>query len=163
MSSAKLSLKLTINGEVVERQAECRETLAELIREGCDLTATHIGCEHGVCGACTIDVDGRTTRACLVLAPMAEGCQVTTLEGFADDPVMQVLKQKFHEHHALQCGFCTPGMLITARDILTRHRAPDNALVRKELSGQICRCTGYANIAKAIVAAGEQLAERRTA
>ena len=90
MSSAKLSLKLTINGEVVERQAECRETLAELIREGCNLTATHIGCEHGVCGACTIDVDGRTTRACLVLAPMAEGCQVTTLEGFADDPVMQV-------------------------------------------------------------------------
>jgi aerobic carbon-monoxide dehydrogenase small subunit len=154
----KTSVTLTLNGRAVTRDTETRETLAELIREACGLTATHLGCEHGVCGACTVDMNGDTTRSCLVLAPMANGSKVTTLEGFAADPVMGVLKEQFHENHALQCGFCTPGMLITARDILTRHKAPDAGLVRIELSGQLCRCTGYANIVKAIVAAGKALA-----
>ncbi len=159
--SAKLSFVL--NGEQRTLDVEPRETLAEVIRERCGLTATHLGCEHGVCGACTIDVDGRTTRACLMLAPMAEGTSVTTLEGFAADTAMTAIKQQFHQSHALQCGFCTPGMLITARDILARHRAPDEATVRKELSGQLCRCTGYTNIVKAIVAAGRQLTSREGA
>ncbi len=157
MDSLKAPVTLTLNGQSKTCHAEPRDTLAELIREGCGLTATHLGCEHGVCGACTIDMDGKTTRACLVLAPMAAGAHITTLEGLADDPVMAVIKQQFHEKHALQCGFCTPGMLMTARDILKRHRKPDAGLVRKELSGQLCRCTGYANIVKAIVAAGEVL------
>lgn len=154
----KVQLSLTLNGEPVSHDVEARETLADLVRERCNLTATHIGCEHGACGACTVLVDGLTTRSCLMPAVKASGAQVTTFEGLADDRVMGVLKAKFHEHHALQCGFCTPGMLITARDILLRHRAPEGALIRKELSGQLCRCTGYANIVTAIEAAGRTLA-----
>lgn len=148
---------LTLNGESVSHDVEPRETLADVIRERCGLTATHLGCEHGACGACTVDVDGLTTRSCLTLAVKVDGAQVTTLEGFASDPVMAALKRAFHEHHALQCGFCTPGMLVMARDILTRHRGPDAPTIRKELSGHLCRCTGYANIVKAIEAAGQQL------
>ncbi len=151
-------ITLTLNGTPVTHTIEPRETLADLIRERCGLTATHLGCEHGACGACTVDIDGKTTRSCLQLAVMADGRSVTTLEGLAADPAMIVLKRHFHESHALQCGFCTPGMLMTARDILARHRAPDASTIRKELSGQLCRCTGYANIVKAIEAAGKELA-----
>ncbi len=148
---------ITLNGETATHEIEPRETLADFVRERCDLTATHVGCEHGACGACTVLVDGLTTRSCLMPAVKAAGAQVTTFEGLAQDRVMSVLKDMFHEHHALQCGFCTPGMLITARDILMRHRAPGDATIRKELSGQLCRCTGYANIVKAIEAAGKLL------
>ena len=155
-----MKLDIVINGDSVTSDVEPRQTLADFIRESRGLTATHVGCEHGVCGACTVEVDGLTTRSCLMPAVKASGCSVVTLEGFAADPVMIVLKRQFHEKHALQCGFCTPGMLITARDILTRHKTPDDALVRKELSGQLCRCTGYANIVKAIVAAGAALASQ---
>jgi carbon-monoxide dehydrogenase small subunit len=155
------SLTLTLNGAAVTHTIEPRETLADVIRERCGLTATHLGCEHGACGACTVDIDGKTTRSCLQLAVMADGRSVTTLEGLAADPAMIVLKRHFHESHALQCGFCTPGMLVTARDIITRHRAPDAATIRKELSGQLCRCTGYANIVKAIEAAGRELSDTR--
>ena len=154
----KAQVSLTLNGEPVSHAIEPRETLADLIRERCGLTATHLGCEHGACGACTVDLDGRTTRACLMLAIKAGGATVTTLEGLAADPAMVVLKRMFHEHHALQCGFCTPGMLITARDILQRFPDADSATIRKELSGQLCRCTGYANIVTAIAAAGQALA-----
>ena len=149
---------MVLNGESVEVEVEPRETLADFIRERCGLTATHLGCEHGVCGACTVDVDGLTTRSCLALAVRADGCTVTTLEGFGEDATMVALKAAFHDEHALQCGFCTPGMLITARDILSRHKAPDAGTIRKELSGQLCRCTGYANIVKAIEAAGKAVA-----
>jgi carbon-monoxide dehydrogenase small subunit len=149
---------MVLNGAGVEAEVEPRETLADFIRERQGLTATHLGCEHGVCGACTVDVDGRTTRACLMLAVKADGRRVTTFEGRQGDAVMETLKRAFHEEHALQCGFCTPGMLMTARDILSRHRAPDEATIRKELSGQLCRCTGYANIVKAIAAAGKATA-----
>ncbi len=148
---------LTLNGETVSHDVEPRESLADFVRESCGLTATHIGCEHGACGACTVEVDGLTTRSCLTLAVKVDGAKVTTLEGFASDPVMATLKRAFHEHHALQCGFCTPGMLVTARDILARHRAPDTQTIRKELSGQLCRCTGYANIVIAIEAAGREI------
>jgi carbon-monoxide dehydrogenase small subunit len=152
------SITLTLNGTPVTHTVEPRETLADVIRERCGLTATHLGCEHGACGACTVDIDGKTTRSCLQLAVMADGRSVTTLEGLATDPAMIVLKRHFHESHALQCGFCTPGMLLTGRDILSRHRSPNAATIRKELSGQLCRCTGYANIVKAIEAAGQELA-----
>lgn len=154
----KVQLSLTLNGEAVSHAIEPRETLADVIRERCGLTATHLGCEHGACGACTVEVDGRTTRACLMLAVKADGRQVVTLEGLAADPTMSALKRAFHEQHALQCGFCTPGMLMTARDILARHSTPDAATIRKELSGQLCRCTGYANIIKAIETAGRTIA-----
>ena len=156
------SVTLTLNGERMTHVVEPRETLADFVRERCGLTATHLGCEHGACGACTVEVDGLTTRSCLTLAVKAAGMQVRTLEGLADDPVMIVLKRAFHEHHALQCGFCTPGMLLTARDILTRYRTPDAAIIRKELSGQLCRCTGYANIVTAIEAAGRELGKLGT-
>ncbi len=155
----KAKVSLVLNGESVSAEIEPRETLADFIREGRGLTATHLGCEHGVCGACTVEVNGLTTRSCLCLAVKADGSDVKTLEGLGSDPVMIVLKRWFHDEHALQCGFCTPGMLMTARDILSRHRAPDAGTIRKELSGQLCRCTGYANIVKAIEAAGKELAQ----
>ena len=151
------TISLTLNGAVTALSIEPRETLADVIRERCGLTATHLGCEHGACGACTVIVDGSATRSCLMLGVMADGRTVTTLEGLGDDRVMAVLRRHFHDGHALQCGFCTPGMLIMARDILARHRAPDAAIIRHELSGQICRCTGYANIVAAIEAAGREL------
>jgi aerobic carbon-monoxide dehydrogenase small subunit len=149
---------LELNGAKVTHAVEPRETLADLLRERCRLTATHLGCEHGACGACTVLVDGKATRSCLRFAVMCDGASVQTLEGFADDPVMAVLRRHFHERHALQCGFCTPGMLVTARDILLRLQTQDEQAVRQELSGQICRCTGYANIIDAVVAAGRELA-----
>ena len=153
------TIALILNGAAVTHTLEPRETLADFVRERCGLTATHLGCEHGACGACTVVVDGAATRSCLMLAVMADGRTVTTLEGLGDDRVMAVLRRHFHEGHALQCGFCTPGMLIMARDILARHRAPDAATIRRELSGQICRCTGYANIVAAIEAAAREIAK----
>ena len=151
-------ISLDVNAATVAHRVEPRETLADFLRERCGLTATHLGCEHGACGACTVVVDGEATRSCLMLAVMCDGRSVLTLEGLRSDPVMEVLRRHFHTSHGLQCGFCTPGMLIMACDILRRHKRPDAATVRHELSGQICRCTGYANIVKAIVAAGEELA-----
>jgi aerobic carbon-monoxide dehydrogenase small subunit len=146
-----------LNGAKVVHEVEARETLADFLRERCRLTATHLGCEHGACGACTVLVNGKATRSCLRLAVMSDGCTVQTLEGFRDDRVMEVLRRHFHESHALQCGFCTPGMLVMARDILLRLPRPDAHSVREQLSGQICRCTGYANIITAVVAAGREI------
>jgi carbon-monoxide dehydrogenase small subunit len=150
-------LTVELNGAKVTYDVEPRETLADFLRERCRLTATHLGCEHGACGACTVVVDGQATRSCLRLAVMCNGHSVRTLEGFDDDPIMEVLRRQFHECHALQCGFCTPGMLIMARDILLRMPNPDAQAVRQQLSGHICRCTGYAGIVKAIVAAGKAI------
>ena len=156
-----IEIEVELNGAKVVHAVEPREILADFVRERCGLTATHLGCEHGACGACTVLVDGVATRACLVLAVMCDGRAVVTLEGLRDDPVMAVLRRHFHECHGLQCGFCTPGMLVMARDILRRLRGPDEAAVRHELSGQVCRCTGYAGIVNAIVAAGRELSEER--
>ena len=150
-------LELELNGARVTCDVEPRETLADFLRERCRLTATHLGCEHGACGACTVAVDGEATRSCLRLAVMCQGQSVQTLEGLESDRTMEVLRRQFHENHALQCGFCTPGMLMMARDILLRIARPDAEVVRNQLSGQICRCTGYAGIVKAIVAAGQEL------
>ena len=152
------AVSIEVNGSVVSAEVEPRLSLADFLRERCGLTATHLGCEHGACGACTVTVDGRATRSCLSLAVMCADRAVVTLEGLRSDPTMEILRRHFHESHALQCGFCTPGMLIMARDILRRHSRPDIATVQHELSGQICRCTGYANIVKAIVAAGQEIA-----
>ena len=152
------AITVELNGVKVNDEVEPRQTLADFLRDRCGLTATHLGCEHGACGACTVVVDGIATRSCLTLAVMSDGRAVFTLEGLRGDPVMTLLRRHFHESHALQCGFCTPAMLITARDILRRHPHADEQTIRHELSGQICRCTGYANIVKAIAAAGGALA-----
>jgi carbon-monoxide dehydrogenase small subunit len=154
-------LTLELNGAKVAYQVEPRETLADFLRDRCRLTATHLGCEHGACGACTVLVDGVATRSCLRLAIMCDGGSVQTLEGMEGDRLIEVLRRHFHEGHAVQCGFCTPGMLMMARDILLRISAPDGETIRQQLSGQICRCTGYANIVRAIAAAGEEVAHGR--
>ena len=153
------AISVELNGVKVGDEVEPRQSLADFLRDRCGLTATHLGCEHGACGACTVVMDGLATRSCITLAVMADGRTVSTLEGLRADPLMTLLRKHFHEQHALQCGFCTPGMLISARDILLRHVRPGAETVRHELSGQICRCTGYANIVKAIVAAGQDIPE----
>jgi aerobic carbon-monoxide dehydrogenase small subunit len=152
-----VAVTVKLNGADMTCAVEPRESLADFLRERCRLTATHLGCEHGACGACTVVVDGQATRSCLRLAVMCNGRSVQTLEGLDDDRTIEVLRRHFHESHGLQCGFCTPGMLIMARDILQRIANPTAETVREQLSGQICRCTGYAGIVKAIVAAGREL------
>jgi carbon-monoxide dehydrogenase small subunit len=158
-----MKITVELNGSKVTHDVEPRETLADFVRDRCGVTATHLGCEHGACGACTVVLDGQATRSCIVLAVMCDDRSIVTLEGLRDYPEMEVLRRNFHDCHGLQCGFCTPGMLITARDILQRLPNPDAATVRHELSGQICRCTGYTGIVKAIVAAGQELARGTTA
>jgi len=155
-----MKITLTLNGGKISHDVEPRETLADFVRDRCGLTATHLGCEHGACGACTVVLDGEVTRACLMLAVMCDGRAVETLEGFRNHPIMEVIRKHFHDCHGLQCGFCTPGMLLMARDILARKPGCDADTVRHELSGQICRCTGYTAIVKSIVSAGQELAGR---
>ena len=155
-----VSLTLSINGADVTTAVEPRETLADVLRERLTMTATHVGCEHGACGACSVEVDGKIVRSCLMLGVMAEGRGVVTLEGLSDDPVIAVLRRTFHEKHAVQCGFCTPGMLMMARDLLKNRHVTSERDVRDGMAGQICRCTGYAGIVRAILAAAEEL--RRT-
>lgn len=143
------SVTLTVNG--VERTAlvEARLTLADFLRHELGLTGTHLGCEHGVCGACTVLVDGMAARSCLMLAVQAEGAQVTTVEGLAGEGPLNDLQQAFWEHHGLQCGFCTPGILMTLTELLREQPDPGEAEVREALSGHLCRCTGYQNIVAA--------------
>lgn len=157
-----LTISLTINGVQQTHSVEPRMLLADLLRDHCGLTSTHLGCEHGACGACTVDLEGKATRSCIVLAVACDGRSVRTLEDMRSDAITNILRRHFHELHAVQCGFCTPGMLMMARDTLTRHVRPDESTIRHELSGQICRCTGYANIVAAIRAAGEELAVSET-
>jgi carbon-monoxide dehydrogenase small subunit len=146
-------ISLVINGRKVESAVEPRTSLVDFLRDHQDLTATHVGCEHGVCGACTILIDGVPARSCITLAVAADSAAITTLEGFEGDPAMRVLREAFSEHHGLQCGFCTPGMLMTARDIAMRLPDADEQRIRLELAGNLCRCTGYVGIVKAIQAA----------
>jgi carbon-monoxide dehydrogenase small subunit len=146
-------IRLRVNGKAVVDHVPARLSLADWLRERRNLTGTHLGCEHGVCGACTILIDGEPARACLAFAVACDSREITTIEGFDDDPVMKALRDAFHQHHGLQCGFCTPGMLITARDIIRRNRAGSLQDIRNELAGNICRCTGYTNIVAAIAAA----------
>ena len=146
-------VSLVINGRSVQAEVEPRLNLADFLREHKYLTATHVGCEHGVCGACTILVDGAPARSCITFAVAADRAEITTLEGFENDPIMGILREAFAKHHALQCGFCTPGMLMMARDIVTRLPDADEKRIRLELSGNLCRCTGYVGIVEAIESA----------
>jgi carbon-monoxide dehydrogenase small subunit len=139
-----------INGKPVEAEVEPRTSLADFLRNEQGLTATHLGCEHGVCGACTVVVDGVPARSCIGFAVALDGAQVRTVEGFDNDAVMARLREAFQKEHALQCGFCTPGMLVTARDIVTRFAEADEKRIRVELAGNLCRCTGYQGIVNAI-------------
>lgn len=141
---------LTVNGIPVIETVEPRMHLADLLRERLGLTGTHLRCEQGACGACTLLIDGQPARSCITYAVLCEGAQITTIEGLEDDPVMAALRQAFTAEHGLQCGFCTPGMLITARDIVSRLPAADERRIRLELSGNLCRCTGYVGIVRAI-------------
>ena len=151
------AVTITLNGREVDTEVEGRLSLADLIREQPGCTGTHLACEHGVCGACTILLDGRPVRSCITLAGQASGSSVRTVEGFDDDAAMTIIRQAFHEAHGLQCGYCTPGMLVTVRDILKRGKAADQAEIRRELSGNICRCTGYMGIVEAVELARDRL------
>ena len=144
------TVRLTVNGEPCSADVAGRTQLAELLRDHLHLTGTHLGCEHGVCGACTVLVDGKPIRSCITYAQACEGANVLTVEGLGDDPVGRALREAFARHHALQCGFCTPGMLIAAWDIVTRLAPTDEAAIRHELSGNLCRCTGYMGIVAAV-------------
>ena len=143
-------ITLQVNGEARHVTAPARTHLADVLREHCGLTGTHLGCEQGVCGACTVLVGGAPMRACLLYAHEAAGMAVTTIEGLDDDPVAAALRAAFNKHHALQCGYCTPGMIMTARDIVMRLGAVSEARIREELAGNLCRCTGYRGIVRAI-------------
>ena len=143
-------LSLDVNGIKIAAAVEPRMHLGDFLRERQLLTATHLGCEHGVCGACTVLLDGRPVRSCITFAVACEGRAVTTLEGLENDPVMAELREAFAAEHALQCGFCTPGMLVSARDLVLRKPDADDRAVRIEMSGNLCRCTGYDGIVRAI-------------
>jgi carbon-monoxide dehydrogenase small subunit len=154
------TLSLTVNGAPAVAQVEPRTSLADFLREELMLTGTNVGCEHGVCGACTVLIDGAPVRSCITLAVACDGAEVRTIEGLDDDSVAAALRDAFAAEHALQCGYCTPGMLVTARDIITRLPDADEPRVREELAGNLCRCTGYVGIVRAIM---RVLAEQRGA
>jgi carbon-monoxide dehydrogenase small subunit len=148
----RYAVRCTVNGTAQQLFVEGRRTAVDALREDLGLSGTHAGCEHGVCGACTILLDGEPVRACLLLAVQLEGCAVTTVEGLAgSDGTLHPLQESFSAHHALQCGFCTPGMLLTALDLLARQPTPSRREVREALSANLCRCTGYQQIVDAVV------------
>ena len=150
MNMTTHTITLHVNGRERNARREDRTSLADLLREELSLTGTHLGCEHGVCGACTVQLDGAPVRACITLAAACTGRAVRTVEGFDSDTVMAQLRDAFSTEHALQCGYCTSGMLITAHDIVTRLPLADEARIRLELAGNLCRCTGYRGIVRAI-------------
>ena len=145
-----LDIALTVNGIPVSRRVEARVHLVDFLRDEMGLTGSHVACEHGVCGACTVRVDGEIVRGCLMLAVQADGCSVETVEGLSDSKELLRLQQAFHEHNALQCGFCTPGMLMAAQDLVRQKRHFTRDEIREHLSGNYCRCTGYQAIVDAI-------------
>ena len=145
-----LDTTLTVNGTQVTRRIPARLNLVDFLRDELGLTGSHVGCEHGVCGACTVRVDGAIVRGCLMLAVQANGCKVETIEGLSDSGELAKLQKAFHERNALQCGFCTPGMLLAARDLLQHNPKPDREQIRAHISGNYCRCTGYQAIVDAI-------------
>ena len=154
-------ITLTINGEAHSVSVEARRTLADVIREDCGRTGTHLGCEHGVCGACTVIVDGAPVRACLMFAVQADGAEIRTVEGLADGETLHPLQRAFMTHHALQCGFCTPGFLMLAAAVLENDPDIGDDELREALGSNLCRCTGYANILKAVRAAAEEMRAAR--
>ena len=158
-------ISLTVNGQSYSHSVEARTSLADFLRHGLDLTGTHLGCEHGVCGACTVLVDGAAVRSCLMLAVQVDGTEVRTVEGLAgaDEGALNPLQQAFWEHHGLQCGYCTPGMLMTLTQVLRDTPDPSDEDLRQALSGNLCRCTGYAGIIRAARAAAKILRETHEA
>ena len=155
--SDPVSIRLTVNGRAREGRCETRKLLVDFLREDLGLTGTHVGCEHGVCGACTVLLNGEAARSCLMLAVQANGGDLLTIEGLMKDGRLHPLQEAFHEHHGLQCGFCTPGMLLTALDLLRTNPRPTDDEIRQGLSAVLCRCTGYDGIIKAVEAAAENL------
>lgn len=147
---ARTQIRLTVNGVSVECEVEPRLTLADFLREELDLTGTHLGCEHGVCGACTVHVDGRTARACIMLAVQADECEITTVEGLATGEELTAVQRGFWEKHGMQCGFCTPGFLMTVTELLNEHSQPTSEQIAEALGGNLCRCTGYTKIVEAV-------------
>jgi carbon-monoxide dehydrogenase small subunit len=158
--SDRRKIKLTVNGQDYERETETRTTLVDFLRHELDLTGTHVGCEHGVCGACTVLVDGISARGCLMLAVQAAGKQITTVEGLANpDGSLNTLQQAFMDNHGLQCGFCTPGMLTTLTEFLAHNPDPSATDIRVAISGNLCRCTGYQSIVAAALQAARVMRE----
>jgi aerobic-type carbon monoxide dehydrogenase small subunit (CoxS/CutS family) len=151
------AISLTVNGEVHDREVEARRLLVHLIRDDLELTGTHVGCDTGNCGACTVLLDGVAVKSCMVLAVQADGASIETVESLAEDGNLHPLQQAFSDHHALQCGYCTPGMLMSAKHLLDHNAEPTELEIRRAIQGNICRCTGYVNIVEAIkaVARGE--------
>jgi carbon-monoxide dehydrogenase small subunit len=145
-----LDITLKVNGTTVSRRVEARQHLVDFLREELGLTGSHVGCEHGVCGACTVRVDGAIVRGCLMLAVQANGCRVETIEGLSDSKELARLQKAFHDRNALQCGFCTPGMLLAAQDLILSAKKPNREEIRQHISGNYCRCTGYQAIVDAI-------------
>ena len=157
MSEHIIDVAITVNGEVVHETIEARQTLVDFLRDELGLTGSHVGCEHGVCGACTVRLDGVIVRGCLTLAAQCDGARVETIEGVSDSGEIADLQAAFERRNALQCGFCTPGMLLTAQELLQRGGVPARETIREHLSGNYCRCTGY----QAIVDAVEWVAQQR--
>lgn len=161
---AKMHIEMTVNGVEVEALAEPRTLLIHFLREQLDLTGSHIGCDTSHCGACTVDLDGKSVKSCTVFVAQANGASVATIEGVAGaDGTLHALQDAFREHHGLQCGFCTPGMIVRARRLLEENPDPSEEDIRYGISGNLCRCTGYQNIVKAIRAAADRLAGAREA
>jgi aerobic-type carbon monoxide dehydrogenase small subunit (CoxS/CutS family) len=148
------AISVDVNGEQIELEVPARRLLVHLIRDDLGLTGTHVGCDTGNCGACTVHLDGEPVKSCMLLAVQADGARITTVEGLAADGELTALQKAFNEHHALQCGYCTPGMLMSATALLERNPRPSEEEVRYALQGNICRCTGYVNIVEAVVSAG---------
>ena len=157
MSDTSLDIALTVNGEPVAERVDARKTLVDFLRDDLALTGSHVGCEHGVCGACTVRVNGEIVRGCLMLAAQCDGAKVETIEGLSDSGEIVDLQTAFEQRNALQCGYCTPGMLVAAQDLLRRGGVPSREQIREHLSGNYCRCTGY----QAIVGAVESVAQQR--
>ncbi|MEK9968074.1 MAG: (2Fe-2S)-binding protein [Ferrovibrio sp.] len=152
-----ISVTITVNGQQETRDVEPRTLLVQFLREHLQLTGTHVGCDTSQCGACVVHVDGKSVKSCTILAAQAEGAKVTTIEGLAQDGKLHPMQEAFREHHALQCGFCTPGMIMSAVDLAQRHPNPSEETVRHELEGNLCRCTGYHNIVKAVMAGAQAM------
>jgi len=151
----KISITLKLNGAEHTANVEPRRSLVDFLRHDLGLVGTHVGCEHGVCGACTVLLDGRTVRSCLLFAAQADGCELTTIEGIGTEGELHPLQVAFHQHHALQCGFCTPGMILAALELLRDNAEPSDEEIRAGLSGNLCMCTGYVNIVRAVRAAAQ--------
>jgi len=154
---SKTKIVLNVNGQTVETEAEPRELLIHVLREQLEITGPHIGCETSHCGACTVEIDGMSVKSCTMFAIQAQGAEITTIEGLGNPDKLHVLQEKFKEHHGLQCGYCTPGMITRAHRLLEENPNPTEEDVRFGIAGNLCRCTGYQNIVKAVMAAADEL------